>query len=81
MPGVEVEKILNDKIWRDGNIFGAPTSDVRTAFCQNKCSGHGICNTLSRACMCDTFWMPSIYYFWGLSEANCGTLVYLCNNT
>lgn len=49
-----------------------PISDIRTTVCQNKCSGHGVCNADTRACMCDTFWMPNLYYFWGISEANCG---------
>lgn len=64
--------MLNDKMWRGSNIVGAPISDIRTSVCQNKCSGHGGCNSETRACMCETFWMPSVYYFWGLSEANCG---------
>lgn len=72
MPGLEVETLLTDKLWRDSSIIGIPITDVRTTVCQNKCSGHGTCNSETRACMCQTFWMPSIYYFWGFSEANCG---------
>lgn len=72
MPGLDVETALNDKLWRDRSIIGIPISDVRTTVCQNRCSGHGVCNSDTRACMCQTFWMPSIYYFWGISEANCG---------
>lgn len=72
--GIVVERMLNDKMWRGSNIVGAPISDIRTTVCQNKCSGHGACNSETRACMCETFWMPSVYYFWGISEANCGKL-------
>lgn len=72
MAGPDVEKLLIDKFWRDGNILGTSISDIRTTFCQNKCSGHGICNTETRACMCETFWMPDIFYFWGVRQANCG---------
>lgn len=76
MPGLEVETLLTDKLWRDSSIIGIPITDVRTTVCQNKCSGHGTCNSETRACMCQTFWMPSIYYFWGFSEANCGMYKY-----
>lgn len=72
MSGLEVEKLLTDRFWRDSSILGTSISDVRTMFCQNKCSGHGVCNSETRACMCDTFWMPDIFYFWGIGPANCG---------
>lgn len=72
MAGLDVENLLIDKLWRDSSIIGTPISDVRTTICQNTCSKHGTCNSESRACMCETFWMPSIFYFWGLNEANCG---------
>lgn len=74
MPGLAVETALNDKLWRDRSIIGIPVTDVRTTVCQNKCSGHGTCNSETRACMCSTFWMPSVYYFWDVSDANCGEL-------
>lgn len=72
MSGLEVEKLLTERFWRDSSILGTSISDVRTMFCQNKCSGHGVCNSETRACMCDTFWMPDIFYFWGIGSANCG---------
>lgn len=64
--------MLSEKLWSGRNIVGTPMSDIRTTICQNKCSNHGICNSETRACMCESFWMPSLYYFWGISEANCG---------
>lgn len=70
--GIDVERLLTDKLWRGSIIVGTPISDIRTTVCQNRCSGHGVCNSETRACMCETFWMPSVYYFWGFSEANCG---------
>ncbi|CAD7078937.1 unnamed protein product [Hermetia illucens] len=69
--GLEVERILKDKFWRDASILGTTFTDVRTTICQYNCSEHGFCNSVTRACMCDTFWMPSIFYFWGIDEANC----------
>lgn len=70
--GIDVERLLADKLWAGSNIVGTPISDIRTTVCQNKCSGHGVCNSETRSCMCETFWMPSVYYFWGFSDANCG---------
>lgn len=70
--GIDVERMLADKLWQGSNIVGTPISDIRTTVCQNRCSGHGVCNSETRTCMCETFWMPSVYYFWGFSEANCG---------
>lgn len=71
MSGVEVEKNLREKFWRDAGILGTSISDIRTSICQNPCSNHGICNAETRSCLCETFWMPDIFYFWGVSEANC----------
>lgn len=71
-----MEVMLKDKLWSGSSIVGMPISDIRSTVCQNPCSGHGVCNADTRACMCDTFWMPNIYYFWGISEANCGKLLF-----
>lgn len=78
LSGQEVETILKEKFWRDSGILGASISDIRTTICQNTCSGHGVCNSETRVCLCETFWMPDIFYFWGVSEANCGKN-YICN--
>lgn len=77
--GFDVEVLLKDKLWSGSNIVGMPISDIRTTICQNKCSGHGACNADTRACMCDTFWMPNLYYFWGITEANCGMQIETIN--
>ncbi|KAL5280452.1 KIAA0319L family protein [Megaselia abdita] len=71
IPGKQVQQILKDKLWKDASILGTTFPDVRTTVCQNQCSGHGICNAVTRGCICDTFWMPSVFYFWSLEEANC----------
>lgn len=72
MGGFDVEVMLKEKLWSGSNIVGMPISDIRSTVCQNPCSGHGVCNADTRACMCNTFWMPNFYYFSGISEANCG---------
>uniref|UniRef100_A0A034WJP2 Dyslexia-associated protein KIAA0319-like protein n=1 Tax=Bactrocera dorsalis TaxID=27457 RepID=A0A034WJP2_BACDO len=69
--GLTVEQLLKDKLQRDAGLLGTDFTDIRTTVCQNKCSGHGICNPITRACTCEAFWMPSITYYWGIEEANC----------
>lgn len=79
MDGLAVEHLLKDKLQRDASILGTVFADVRTVVCQNKCSGHGVCNDDTRACFCEAFWMPSFGYFWGFQEANCGNIKYIKN--
>lgn len=74
MSGVAVEQLLFDRFWKDPNILGTLVSDVRTSRCQNPCSGHGSCNAATRYCICNAFWMPDIFWFWGISQANCSNL-------
>ncbi|XP_067623468.1 dyslexia-associated protein KIAA0319-like protein [Eurosta solidaginis] len=69
--GLTVEQLLKDKLQRDAGLLGTDFTDIRTTVCQNKCSGHGVCNPITRACTCEAFWMPSITYYWGIEEANC----------
>ncbi|XP_013097852.1 dyslexia-associated protein KIAA0319-like protein [Stomoxys calcitrans] len=69
--GLTIERLLKEKLQRDASILGTVFADVRTMVCQNKCSGHGVCNSDTRACFCEAFWMPSFGYFWGFEEANC----------
>ncbi|KFB46235.1 AGAP008639-PA-like protein [Anopheles sinensis] len=71
MPALEVERILKEKFWRDYTILGTSVVGIRTTVCQNECSGHGVCNAETRECICQSFWMPDIFYFWGIAEANC----------
>jgi len=71
MKGQDVQRILKDKFWKDYSILGSSISEIRTVVCQNDCSGHGKCDPETRACSCDTFWMPDIFFYWGVTEANC----------
>ncbi|XP_050082789.1 dyslexia-associated protein KIAA0319-like protein [Anopheles aquasalis] len=71
IPALEVERILKEKFWRDYTILGTSVVGIRTTVCQNDCSGHGVCNAETRECICQSFWMPDIFYFWGIAEANC----------
>uniref|UniRef100_A0A182QFI0 MANSC domain-containing protein n=1 Tax=Anopheles farauti TaxID=69004 RepID=A0A182QFI0_9DIPT len=71
IPALEVERILKEKFWRDYTILGTSVVGIRTTVCQNDCSGHGVCNAETRECICQSFWMPDVFYFWGIAEANC----------
>lgn len=71
MSGLDVQKTLKEKFWKDYSILGSSISEIRTLVCQNDCSDHGKCDSDSRACICETFWMPDIFFYWGITEANC----------
>lgn len=71
MSALEVQQILKEKFWKDYSILGSSIAEIRTVVCQNDCSGHGVCDQETRSCICDTFWMPDIFYFWHVTEANC----------
>jgi hypothetical protein len=71
MNALEVQHILKEKFWKDYSILGSSISEIRTVVCQNDCSGHGVCDQETRECLCDTFWMADIFYYWHVTEANC----------
>lgn len=71
MDGRSVERLLAQRFRREPDILGTAVTDVRTSVCQNTCSGHGVCEADTRACACDAFWMPDVFWFWGMAEANC----------
>ncbi|XP_017053153.1 LOW QUALITY PROTEIN: dyslexia-associated protein KIAA0319-like protein [Drosophila ficusphila] len=71
LDGLQVERQLRTQLQKDASILGAFAVDIRTTVCQNDCSGHGSCNPISRACICEAFWMPSAGYFFNNQEANC----------
>lgn len=71
MNALEVQQILKENFWKDYSILGSSITEIRTVVCQNDCSGHGICDQETRNCICDTFWMPDIFFYWHVTEANC----------
>lgn len=70
--GLDVERYLKKSLKRDGLILGSMFLDVRTVICQNECSDHGICNSDTRTCICEPFWMQSFGGIWSFNDANCG---------
>ncbi|XP_046753459.1 dyslexia-associated protein KIAA0319 isoform X2 [Diprion similis] len=72
MPGPEVVQILKEKLRQDSGLLQLSVASVETAVCQNKCSGHGVCDEGSRQCLCEAFWMQNlIQKYFGNGEANC----------
>lgn len=72
IPGVEVVHRLKSKLQQDSGLLQFSVTSIDTAICQNKCSGHGICDEESRECLCEAFWMQNlIEKYFGYGEANC----------
>ena len=63
-----------------GRIDSLNLIDVRRLVCASArnaivCSKHGRCDPLSRRCVCDKYWMPSLLAFLdGNDNDNCGQL-------
>lgn len=56
----EVVYHLRDKLKVDASLLGFSIGKLQTFICQNNCSGHGVCNEITRLCECETFWMPDM---------------------
>lgn len=72
MTGPEVVQKLKEKLRQDSGLLQLSVASVETAICQNKCSGHGVCDQESRQCLCEAFWMQNlIQKYFGNGESNC----------
>jgi len=71
LPGAEVVALLKSKLRNDLNLMTYPVVDVDTLICQNKCSGHGVCDQVTRHCVCQTFWMENFIAVSYGAEHNC----------
>ncbi|KAK9507074.1 hypothetical protein O3M35_008896 [Rhynocoris fuscipes] len=73
VPGPQVVSTLKHKLAQDSFLLQMSVVDIRTSICQNNCSGHGVCDEETRACYCESFWMPDlIRKYMGDGESNCG---------
>ncbi|XP_030751271.1 dyslexia-associated protein KIAA0319 homolog [Sitophilus oryzae] len=63
-----VVKNLRRKLQVDASLLGFSVSKLQTAICQNNCSGHGVCNEVTRECECDVFWMHDLFKQYILSD-------------
>ncbi|CAL1295459.1 unnamed protein product [Larinioides sclopetarius] len=70
--GVDVVSRLKKKLRTDSSLLDVQVLSVDTVVCQNKCSGHGICDPYTKHCVCEAFWMQDIFrYNFGDKESNC----------
>lgn len=53
----EVVGHLRQKLQVDARLLGFSVAKLQTAICQNNCSGHGVCDEVTRECKCEAFWM------------------------
>ncbi|GFX42295.1 dyslexia-associated protein KIAA0319-like protein [Trichonephila clavipes] len=61
-----------EKLRTDSSLLDVQVLSVDTVVCQNKCSGHGMCDPYTKHCVCEAFWMQDIFrYNFGDKESNC----------
>nr|CAG4636763.1 EOG090X00QS [Ceriodaphnia reticulata] len=78
LPGTQVAALLKKKLRNDINLLAYPVLEVDTAICQNNCSGHGVCDQITRRCTCQTFWMENPISVSNGADYNCDwSLVYV----
>ncbi|CAH0563661.1 unnamed protein product [Brassicogethes aeneus] len=71
---------LRQKLALDAGILGYGVAKLQTVVCQNNCSGHGICNEVTRMCECETFWMRNLFkvYLNSTDDSDCSwSLLYV----
>ncbi|GFR28437.1 dyslexia-associated protein KIAA0319 [Trichonephila clavata] len=70
--GVDIVSRLKKKLRTDSSLLDVQVLSVDTVVCQNKCSGHGMCDPYTKHCVCEAFWMQDIFrYNFGDKESNC----------
>lgn len=46
-------------------------------FSVNYALGHGVCDKVSRLCLCEAFWMQNLWRkYFGDEESNCGKILF-----
>ena len=70
--GAGVRDLISRKLDAEPKRYTFDTIMVETYICQNNCSGHGNCNSFTKQCECDGFWMENVISrkFLG-HESNC----------
>lgn len=73
IPGPQVVQSLKDhNTDAEQKFFKFQLLSYDTVVCQNPCSNHGSCNTYSRKCSCETFWMENFLRVkLGDGQSNC----------
>lgn len=71
-PGPLVVSTLKTKLEQDAGLLELSVANIQTEICQNNCSGHGVCDKVTRVCLCEAFWMQNlIRKYLGDKESNC----------
>lgn len=60
-PANDVVHYLRQKLHVDASLLGFSVEKLQTTICQNNCSGHGVCDELTRKCKCEAFWMQDMF--------------------
>jgi len=72
LPGPVVVARLKEKLMQDSGLLELSVANIQTAVCQNNCSGHGVCDQVTRQCLCEAFWMQNlIIKHLGSGDSNC----------
>jgi len=72
LDGKYVADMLRSKIGNGGKLFEYKMDRVEPYICRSNCSGHGFCDTTTKQCVCDTFWMPNFFKAnFGEKQINC----------
>lgn len=70
MSANDVVEHLRQKLQVDARLLGFSVAKLQTAICQNNCSGHGVCDEVTRECECEAFWMHVslivLWFYFGL---------------
>ncbi|KAG2461102.1 K319L protein, partial [Polypterus senegalus] len=73
LKGSEVALMLRSKLWKQkADFFIFRARQVDTVACQRNCSEHGHCDSFTKHCVCDPFWMENLLRVQlGDGESNC----------
>lgn len=70
-PAPEVVSTLK-KLRSSLDILEIQIAKFEPVVCQNNCSDHGVCDQVSKMCICDGFWMEDFFKsYFGDQETNC----------
>ncbi|XP_013408789.1 dyslexia-associated protein KIAA0319-like protein isoform X2 [Lingula anatina] len=59
--GTKIVKILKQRLKSDADVLEFEVVQLDTLVCQNNCSGHGRCDSYTKQCVCDAFWMENFF--------------------
>ncbi|EDV22385.1 uncharacterized protein TRIADDRAFT_28661 [Trichoplax adhaerens] len=68
--GAEIVSTLKSKAFKNLNRKYWIVA-IDTYLCHNNCSGHGVCDNLSKRCVCNSFWMENFIKAGIQGQSNC----------